>query len=163
MLAVLTPRTRPLFEAAGWTESRCVTVDPAVSREHPAFRFLQSFGGLHVGGVGKGVECAASDIAFGYCHQDPEYLNVMQQDLSTDLLAVGDVHNTHGWIILDSAGRCFGASQFHRAFWYTAETVALGIELGYRDRPMLLPNQDEVDLYGKTFRRGDPAIFDPKT
>ena len=163
---MLTPRTRPHFQTAGWTEERRVAVDAAVPREHPAFRLLQSFGGLRVGRTGTGVECASSDISFGYCHQDPEYLSVMQTELGAHLIAVGDVHNAHGWKIVDQAGRCFGASQVHHAFWFTGETIAVAIErllVGYRDRPMLLPNQDEVDLYGMTFRRGDPAIYDPKT
>jgi hypothetical protein len=76
---------------------------------------------------------------------------------------VAEVHNRHGWLIIDEAGRCFGASKIHDAFYFEGQTFGEAVErllLGRKARPMLRPDQHQVELYGATFNRGHPAIFE---
>lgn len=81
----------------------------------------------------------------------------------TKLIEVAEVHNRHGLLVLDEAGRCFGASLIHDAFYFEGHNFGDALSrllLGRKARPMLRPDQHEVDLYGETFARGHPAIFE---
>lgn len=155
---------RPLFVAAGWKSGRRIRVDGRVPQLHPAYGVLQEVGGLHVGRseVG-GIECARSDLEFGFCEADRGILSTWSELLRSRLIEVAEVHNRHGWLIVDEAGRCFGASIIHDAFYFEGQTFGEAAErllLGRKARPMLRPDQNQVDLYRVTFPRGHPAIFD---
>jgi hypothetical protein len=155
---------RPLFAAAGWQSGRRVCVDGRVPQLHPAYGVLQEVGGLRVGRSGLGgIECARSDLEFCLCDIDQDILSTWRELLQSRLLGVAEVQNRHGWLLVDEAGRCFGASQIHDAFYFEGQTFGEAVErllLGRKARPMLRPNQHQVDLYGATFARGHPAIFD---
>lgn len=155
---------RPLFVAAGWQSGRSVRVDSRVPQRHPAYDVLQEFGGLHVGrSEGGGIECARADLEFCFREGDLDILSSWSELLRSRLIEVAEVHNRHGWLFVDEAGRCFGASQIHDAFYFEGQTFGEAVErllIGYRARPMLRPDQHQVDLYGETFARGHPAIFE---
>jgi hypothetical protein len=155
---------RPLFLAAGWQSGRGVCVDGRVPPFHPAYRVLQEVGGLRVGRSGLGgVECARSDLEFRFCEVDQDIVSTWNELLRSQLIGAAEVHNRHGWLLVDEAGRCFGASQIHDAFYFEGQTFGEAVErllLGRKARPMLRPDQHHVDLYGVTFARGNPAIFD---
>lgn len=153
-----------LFKRAGWSPNRRVPVSARVPSNHPAHAILCSFAGLRVGASGPGLECAASDIAF--CDEDSE--NAVESRwgpyLGSRLICVGNQHNEHGELFIDSLGRVFGASLIHEAFWFEGEDVWAGVEnvlLGRRSRPLIHPSQDAVTLYGERYVRGDPRIFLP--
>lgn len=156
---------RPLFAAAGWKLGRRLRVPGRVPQLHPAHKVLQEVGGLHIGRSELGgIECARSDLAFCFCEADHEILSTWSELLRSQLIGVAEVHNRHGWLIVDEVGRCFGASQIHDAFYFEGQTFGEAVErllLGRKARPMLRPDQHQVDLYGVTFARGHPAIFDP--
>jgi len=159
------PRVRSMFAAAGWQPGRRVSVDSQVSHLHPAYDVLKELGGLHVGRSGlNGFECARSDVEFCFCNVDQDDLLLTWNTLlRTQLIGVAEVHNRHGWLLVDEAGRCFGASQIHDAFYFEGQTFGEAVErvlLGFKARPMLRPDQDHVSLYGMTFARGDSAIYD---
>ncbi|MBO0757817.1 MAG: SUKH-3 domain-containing protein [Bradyrhizobiaceae bacterium] len=154
---------RHLFVAAGWRPARRVSVDDRVPEHHPAHDVLQEMGGLHVGHAGYGIECASSDLLFHFCDVAPEILSTWSELLVTKLIEVAEVHNRHGLLVLDEAGRCFGASLIHDAFYFEGHNFGDALSrllLGRKARPMLRPDQHEVDLYGETFARGHPAIFE---
>ena len=155
---------RPLFVAAGWQSERRVSVDGRVPQLHPAYGVLQELGGLHVGRSELGgIECARSDLEFCFYDVDQDILSTWNALLRSQLIGVAEVHNRHGWLLVDEAGRCFGASQIHDAFYFEGQTLGQAAErllLGRKARPMLRPDQHDVDLYGTTFARGHPAIFD---
>jgi SUKH-3 immunity protein of toxin-antitoxin system len=155
---------RPLFVAAGWQPERRVRVDGRVPKLHPAYDILQEAGGLRVGRSELGgIECARSDLAFCFCEVHHDILSTWSELLRSRLVGVAEVHNRHGWLLLEEAGRCFGASQIHDAFYFEGQTFGEAMErslLGRKARPMLRPDQYQVDLYGATFARGHPAIFD---
>ena len=158
----VTSAVRSTFEAAGWHPSRRVAVSDRVPETHPAYEILEEMGGLLVGRVGPGEECAQSDIAFEFC-EDQEYQQAWSLLLGSMLIGIAEVHNHHGWLFIDERGRCFGASQVHDAFYFGGQTFGEAVEgllLGRRARPMLRPNQSTIELYGETFKRGHPAIFE---
>ena len=152
-----------LFMAAGWQSGRRARVDGRVPERHPAYSILQEVGGLHVGRSDTGIECARSDLEFSFCEVDQEILLTWGELLRSQLIEVAEVGNRHGWLIVDEAGRCFGASQIHDAFYFEGQTIGEAVErllLGRKARPMLRPDQHRVDLYGEVFTRGHPAIFE---
>jgi hypothetical protein len=155
---------RPLFLAAGWQSGRRMRVDGRVPELHLAHSILQEVGGLHVGrSEPSGIECARSDLEFCFCEADHKILSTWGELLRSRLVEVAEVHNRHGWLIVDEAGRCFGASQIHDAFYFEGQTFGEAVErllLGRKVRPMLRPDQHQVELYGETFTRGHPAIFE---
>jgi hypothetical protein len=158
----LPPSVMPIFITAGWHSGRCVDVDVRVPRSHPAHSILEEMGGLHVGHCGLGVECATSDLDFCFCEVPEDIVVVWSKLLRSKLVKIAEVHHRHGWLLVDETGRCFGASQIHDAFYYEGPNFAEAAErllLGRKARPMLRPDQHEVDLYGKTFARGNDAIF----
>lgn len=161
----IVPSVRPLFQAAGWRPGRRVAVDSRVPTSHPAHAILEELGGLRVGhtGLGLGIECAASDLDFCFDEGDAFYISTWSALLESAIVQVATVHNDHGWFYVDEDGRCFGASQVHDAFYFEGPTFSEATEsvlVGRRSRPMLRPDQQEIDLYGETFARGHPAIFD---
>ena len=155
---------RPLFLAAGWQSGRRMRVDGRVPELHLAHSILQEVGDLHVGrSEPTGIECARSDLEFCFCEADHKILSTWGELLRSRLVEVAEVHNRHGWLIVDEAGRCFGASQIHDAFYFEGQTFGEAVErllLGRKARPMLRPDQHQVELYGETFTRGHPAIFE---
>jgi hypothetical protein len=157
------PSVRALFVAAGWESGRRVGVDARVPKVHPAHNVLEELGGLHVGRSGAGIECAASDLIFYFCETYQDIVSTWSGLLRSTLIGVAEVCNRHGLLFVDEAGRCFGASQIHDAFYFEGQTFGDAVErllLGRKSRPMLRPDQHEVDLYGETFARGHPAIFE---
>ena len=152
-----------LFAAAGWRPGRRVSVDDRVSEHHPAHDVLQEMGGLHVGQAGRGIECASSDLSFQFCDEAPEILSTWSELLGSKLIGIAEVHRGHGLLLIDEAERCFGSSLIHDAFYFEGHSFGEALTrllLGRKSRPMLRPDQHQVDLYGETFVRGHPAIFD---
>lgn len=118
---------RPLFVAAGWQSGRRVDVDGRVPRLHPAHDLLQEVGGLHVGRSEiAGIECARSDLEFCFCEVHHDILSTWSELLRSRLIGVAEVHNRHGWLLMDEAGRCFGASQMHDAFYFAKHDPCCG-------------------------------------
>ena len=118
-------------------------------------------GGLHVGQAGCGIECASSDLIFQFCDVAPEIVSTWSELLGSKLIEIAEVHNRHGLLLMDEAGRCFGASLMHDAFYFEGQNFDEALTrllLGRRSRPMLKPDQQQVDLYGETFVRG-PATW----
>jgi hypothetical protein len=154
---------RHLFAAAGWRPARRVSIDDRVPEHHPAHDVLQEMGGLHVGQAGYGIECASSDLFFQFCDEAPEILSTWSELLGCKLIGVAEVHRSHGLLLMDEAERRFGASLIHDAFYFEGHNFGEALTrllLGRKSRPMLRPDQHQVDLHGETFVRGHPAIFD---
>ncbi|HSF96563.1 MAG TPA: SUKH-3 domain-containing protein [Thermohalobaculum sp.] len=153
---------RAEFEAAGWFAGRRVDVDHRVPPDHPAFPVLASFGGLTVGKVGPGRECAASDIRFEYTPPSISVANEMPELGCLRLIPVGLVHHQHGELAIDRIGRTFHFSIVHDAMSFGGDSWQEAVErllLGLRDQPMLLPGQSEVTLYGGVYGEGHPDLY----
>jgi hypothetical protein len=122
---------------------------------------LAEFGGLRVGQVGRGEECARSDVGFRLLWPD-NAIRVWDQLLAVQLIGVADVHHGHAQLFVDNHCRSFEASSIHDAFCFHAASFGEAMErilLGRRARPMLRPDQDRVMLYGKVCTSDDPTIY----
>lgn len=151
-----------LFVAAGWYPGRRASVDFVIPTGHPAGPVLLEFGGLKVGTVASGLECATSDVAFRYVATETKLVRLWSDLLGTRLVGVADVHHAHGEAYVDEKGRWFviGAVDDLVVFVGASFGEALqGLLLGRRGRPILRPDQDRVTVYGETFLTGDPRIY----
>jgi hypothetical protein len=154
----------PLFAAAGTPVIFSAPPDGLIPAGHPAQVILEQFGGLKVGFVGTGEECASSDISFGYQEHDQNDAVVLewQRLLATTLVNIGEVHHSHGALFVDASGACYGMSLVHDAFWFEGGSFGEAVErilLGRKAKPMLRPDQVEVGLYGERFSLGHPNVY----
>ena len=174
----LHPAVHSALLQADWTPARQVPVDLELKRrlaeqacpDHPALAALAQLGGLQVGDCGAGAECATSDLHFVWladCETDDEVetlrAGVWQQLLHTRLVGIAHVHRGHADLLMASDGRCFGMSQVHDAFWLEGMNLAEALQnfvLGLRCRPMLRPDEVEVEMWGERFSRGHPLVYD---
>lgn len=84
--------------------------------------------------------------------------------LATHMIGIGEIEGGHGEFYVSAAGRLFGNSIVHPAFFWIGPTFIDGMRsfiAGVRSRPMLLPDQQEIWLYGDHFRHGDPEVLGP--
>lgn len=161
-MELLTPAIEPHFRRAGWVPNRRVCVERGVPEDHPAYIVLQSFGGLRVGEVGVGEDCARSNIEFCKVEEHDPLIEAWQTALRTRLVGIGECHNGHGQLWLDDHSRLFHSGLVAPMVLYDGPTFASGIEkhlLGHRSQPMLLPWQDEVLVWGQTFLAGDIGVL----
>lgn len=125
---------------------------------------LREFDGLRVGEMGDGVEVARSDIRFSSALETDEGVrDEWERLLRTKLVWIAEVQNAHSSLIMAESGECYGCSLVHDAFYFSGRTFGEATErilLGKRRRPMLRPDQNDVLLYGKTYYRGDPEVFE---
>jgi SUKH-3 immunity protein len=153
---------RQSFVAAGWQPERQVAVPSSVPAEHPAAAIVAALGGLNVVPNRKsGEECAPNDLAFREVTLD-DYINVWATLLGTLLVGIAEVHDGHGELYVATDGRCFGRSCIHDAFYFEGQTFADAVErslLGRRVRPMLLPDQPSVSLYGIQYTPDSPKLY----
>lgn len=153
---------RPLFLAAGWSPGHPVAVPSTISIDHPAANVLAQFGGLKVGKVGAGEECATSDVCFGEVYPNEDITRVWGSLLGSELIGVAEVHHAHEALYVDIGGRYYGASTVHDAFYFYAETFGETMErllLGRRSRPMLRPDQASVGMYGEEIAADHPSVY----
>jgi hypothetical protein len=153
---------RPFFVAAGWYPGRRVEVPLVIPAGHVAARILSQFGGLKVGQCGRGQECATSDIAFEHIWSEEPEISVWSELLDSALFSIGEYQHRHGRLYVDGVGRLYSLSLIHDAFAFEGSTFGEAMErllLGRRSRPMLLPGQDSVTLYGEVFTADHPSIY----
>ncbi|KHT26520.1 hypothetical protein RC98_12400 [Pectobacterium carotovorum subsp. carotovorum] len=153
----------PLFHAAGWPRAETQPIPPFVPENHPASAILLAFSGLTVGECDAGEECASGDIIFGGSEdlQEDETLLEWQGILSSTLILVGETHHSHGALLMDSTGACYGMSFIHDAFWFEGATFGAAVErilLGRKGQPMLRPDQSSISVYGETITADHPSV-----
>ena len=159
----------PLFQKAGWYPGRAVALPDRLVEQlpetHPAFHILSEFGGLKVGQVGSGEQCATSDVAFGWVGEGDEHITTWNGLLNTILVGIAEVHHAHGELYMDMAGRCFGLSLMHDAFYFEGESIGEAMQrllFGKRARPMLRPDQESITLYGVDYDINSPELYSYK-
>ncbi|MBZ9994834.1 SUKH-3 domain-containing protein [Mesorhizobium sp. BH1-1-4] len=153
----------PIFTAAGWFVGRKVPLTPAVPTGHPVAAILSEFGGLNVGELGPGIECARSDIVFGWFpHEAYEEISEIGDLLETDLAYLAEAHNGHQSLYLDREGRVFDVSPVAPGIRLVGRSFGEAMErilLGRKGSPLLLPSLDKVYWYGEVLLRGNPQIL----
>ncbi len=147
------------FVVSGWYPGRRRGLHDGIPKDHPAAEILVRFGGLTVGRVGDGKECATSDIQFRAIGSAAPDILAWNALLQTTLVGIGEVDHGHGELYIDSHGRCYGLSSIHDAFYFERDTFGEAVErilLGRRSLPMLRPDRESVDLYGITHTANHP-------
>ncbi|AOR60517.1 SUKH-3 domain-containing protein [Pectobacterium parmentieri] len=164
MLIEIPESVLPLFQAAGWPHNVAQSAPLFVSENHPACAILQAFGELTVGQCGTGEECASGDIVFGGSVdlQGDETLLEWQDILSTTLILIGETHHSHGALLMDATGACYGMSFVHEAFWFEGPSFGAAAErilLGRKGQPMLRPDQTSISVWGETVTADHPSVY----
>ena len=156
----------PFFKRAGWYTGRTVALPEdlvdKLPQAHPAIEILSKFGGLKVGQVGSGEQCATRDVLFGFIYEDYEDIQIWNGLLGTTLMGIAEVHHSHGELYVDTAGRCFELSMIDDTFCFEGESFGnamQGLLLGRRARPMLRPDQETVTLYGIEYNASSPELY----
>lgn len=145
MQPVQDPEVERLLRDSGWYPGRRVA--EAVERwrasltddgfiMHPvAETILLEYGGLHVGGVGPGINLARSDVqfdptlAFGERDRFTEYFAELRDQ---DVFPLGEAHLGHGFVGVSRSGQIFLLMDAVYARWTTFGVALRGLLLGIR-------------------------------
>ena len=160
----LPPEVARLFALAGWKDGRQAAAPPFADTAHPAEEVLRSFAGLVVRPEKEGVECGASTVSFGSVEVRDPLVAEWEVLLDTKLVPIGECDFGHDALLMATDGRCFGLSYIHEAFYFHGNTLREAITrilTGRRARPMLLPRQSSVTLYGEVFNQNSPSLYTP--
>ncbi|WP_352517280.1 SUKH-3 domain-containing protein [Mesorhizobium sp. M0046] len=153
----------PIFAAAGWFPGRKVPMSPEVPASHPVAAILSEFGGLNVGELGRGMECARSDVVFCWSpHEGYREIAEIGDLLQTELACIATAHNHHQSLYIDSGGRVFVVSPMMSGIGLMGRTFGDAMEralLGRKASPLLLPSHESVSWYGEVLLRGSPQIM----
>lgn len=154
---------RQWFIEVGWHPGRSVDVPTSVPADHPAREVLAAFSGLVIPEREPEDDWPMiEELAFGALAPEPRVTVSWGRLLRSRLVGIARVHSDHGELYMDAAGRCFGRSLVHDAFYFHGESFAEAVEnilLGRRARPMLRPGQPSVTLYGVRFTAASPEVY----
>jgi hypothetical protein len=154
---------RQQFLDAGWHPGRSVAVSDSVPADHPARDVLAAFGGLTILESDPDPDWPPiEELVFRELRPSPDVTAIWGPLLRTRLIGIAVVHDAHGELYIASDGKCFGFSNIHPAFYFRGASFAEAIEgmlLGRRARPMLLPGQQSVTLYGERFTADSPEVY----
>lgn len=117
---------------------------------------------MRVGAGERGEECGASDVEFLHLLPEIPEVAILESLAGSPLVGIAWIGSRHGELYMDCVGRLFGVSLMHDACWLAGENFAeamTGLLLGHLPRPILLPGQSEVDLYGIKFLADDPRVY----
>ena len=151
------------FIDAGWHPGRTVEVPTSIPTDHPARDVVAEFGGLVI--PEREPEDGwpmIEELVFGALAPDRSITGVWGRLLHSRLIGIAGVHSDHAELYMDAAGRCFGRSLMHDAFYFHGESfgdAVEGIMLGRRARPMLRPGQGSVILYGEPFTAESREVY----
>ena len=150
-----------LFKLSGWFEGRRVAVDDVVPPQHAAYAVLAELGGITLRDPAPNLV----SLTFRHvCDAAPE-LALWEAALATRMVGVAEQDGGHGELYLTERGQLVGCSLVHPACWLVGQTFQEGLlDLieGRRSRPMMLPGQREMTLYGTRFEQGDDEVLGPR-
>lgn len=155
-----------LFETAGWRHERRVEVARDVPHSHPAFALLQEFGSLKVGNRGSGEECATSDLDIRFiASDDTESIARWERALETTLICIGECDGGYSQVLMSSSGRVFAngviSAELFVFLGFGFAEAAERLLLGQRCRPLILPGEYGVTIYGERYPAGSPLVIGP--
>lgn len=159
-MSIVPDSMKKVFEAAGWVHGRQVDVASAVPIDHPAHSVLAELGGLTL----TDPTPAIRSIAFGHVAEGESDMAAWATALGTDMVGIAEEDGGHATLYLSSLGQLIGCSNVHPAYFLIGRTIGEALDAighGKRAQPMLLPDEDEITLYGVTFRQGDEEVIGP--
>jgi hypothetical protein len=126
--------------AAGWTPARSVPLPNDLPTDFTIFsaaeKVLREFGGLHIGSVGPGQECATSDLSLSPASATGLSAHTgLATSTGSSLYPLGEFHHGHAFLLIDEDGAIY--TYFDELEPYAASfDQALGqLVLGLRPRP----------------------------
>lgn len=159
-MSIVPDSMRRAFEAAGWTEGRRVHVSSGVPLHHPAHEVLAELGGLTLKDPAPNI-CS---IEFQHITDGGSDLIAWAAALNTQIVGIAEEDEGHATLYLSGRGQVIGCSNVHPACFLVGRTIDEALDAigrGTRARPMLLPHNSEVTLYGVIFRQGDDEVIGP--
>jgi hypothetical protein len=159
-MSVVPESMRTPFREAGWFEGRHVAVDATVPASHPATAVLAELGGLALLDPAPNI-CS---IAFHHVAEGSAFVAEWEAALRTTMVGIAEEDDGHAELYLTQEGQVVGCGLVHPACFLVGRTFGEAMDAigrGERASTMLLPEQDEVTLYGITFRQGDEAVIGP--
>lgn len=124
----------PWFRAAGWFPGRrawftwCRGLKRLCSFSLGA-ALIHEFGGLRVGRVGPGEECATSDLQFHRCPSDADRYSVAELEApGDDLFPLGLAHRGYMELFIDRRGRLWVYGVPDGSLAVAGETFGAGVE-----------------------------------
>lgn len=128
-------KVRDALLASGWAPGRTALPSPLPSdfALFPAAEsVLREFGGLRIGGVGPGQECATSDLvvlpAAGEGLSDHTGLTAPS---GAKLFPLGEFHHGHGYLLIDEGGTIYssfdGVEFYATSFERALSQLVLGL------------------------------------
>jgi hypothetical protein len=135
-----------------------VSVSDQVPADHPGYEVLAELGGLRL------IKDEIVELDFQYLPDLDSEIEPWAEALQTRLVGIAEHCNSHGGLYMTDGGQVIGVSYIHPACWFDGETIDEAIARhvsGARSRPMLLPGQADVILYGQTFRQGNKEVITP--
>jgi hypothetical protein len=157
---------RHRFVEAGWYPGRRCELGSQVPPFHPAAELLKEFGGLKVHPDQTGAECGTESIEFMELPQDVALVGMLSRHVGSSLIGIAEAGGGNGELYLAADGRFFGRSCIHEAYYFEGASFAEAVEkalLGRRVRPMLLPGQASVSLYGITYTAESLEVYTPQS
>lgn len=159
-MSIVPDSMKTVFEAAGWVHGRQVDVASAVPIDHPAHSALAELGGLTLTDATPGIR----SIAFGHVAEGESDMAAWATALGTDMVGIAEQDGGHATLYLSGLGQVIGCSNVHPACFLIGRTIGEALDAigrGKRAQPMLLPDEDEITLYGVTFHQGDEEVIGP--
>ena len=156
---------RALFVEAGWRPGRRVLVSGLAGLDHPGAAILEAFDGLLVGSppLTEAVTVARDNVTFGPVEERGDLVAAWEACLRTRLIGVGTAQDGYEEVWVSAAGFWFLNSTVAEGFALAGESFAEAMECSLRRsrrvRPMLLPGETSVELYGQTYGREHPDLF----
>ena len=135
-------------------------VPAEVPAGHPATAVLAELGGIAWLNPAPNV-CS---VAFQHVAEGASSIAAWEAALDTKMVGIAEEDDGHGELYLTDRGEVIGCSLVHPACFLVGRTFIEAVEAigrGERARPMLLPREDEIVLYGITFRQGDKDVISP--
>lgn len=135
-------------------------MDDCVGSDHPAHEVLAELGGLQI------IRGGIVELDFQHVPDIDRLIEPWAEALQTRLIGIAEAHNAHGVLYMTGVGHVIGVSMIHPACWFEGRTIGEALSRvlnGERSRPMLLPGEAEVKLYGDIFRHGDSEVITPNS
>ena len=161
-MSVAPSRFMSHLRRSGWRENRQVAVDGRVPSNHPAYQVLSELGGVSF----ASREWNKILLDFQYVEEAAEEARKWTQAYGMRLVGVAEIHNGHGEAYMTEQEHLIAFSLIHDACWFLGANLEAAMDALWREeraRPMLLPGQESVDLYGETIMGKDPRVILPGT
>jgi hypothetical protein len=159
-MSVVPSSMSQVFERAGWHRGRNVGVPADVPSQHPAHALLAELAGIRLKRPASNIR----SITFTHVMEAASHVRPWEAALATTMVGIAQQDDGHAELYLTEREEVIGCSLVHFALWLVGRTFPEAREAivrGEPSKPMLLPGENGVTLYGSVYLQGDPAVIGP--